>query len=112
MCWACLAHQYVTHQEIRERGDLEYAEEHDITNYDNEYAIGNNSNMEPLAEGDEDNDDEYIEDGGIAGNNNEYTVGNDGVDKPLAKGDDEYDTLSAARARACPESQHASVPSC
>ncbi len=78
---------------------MEYAKEDDIANNDDEYAIGNSGNNEPLAEGNADNDDnEYAEDGDIANNDNKYTIGNDGVDKHLAEGDDEYDTLGAAHA--------------
>jgi hypothetical protein len=69
------------------------------------------SNDKPLAEGDDDNDDEYGKDGDIPNNNDEYTVGFDGVDKPLDEGDNECGILSAAPARACPESQRPSVPS-
>jgi hypothetical protein len=38
---------------------MEYAKEVDIANNDNEYAIGNNGNNKPLAEGNDDDDDEY-----------------------------------------------------
>jgi hypothetical protein len=38
---------------------LEYAKEVDIANNDDEYAIGNNANNKPLAEGDDNNDDKY-----------------------------------------------------
>ncbi len=65
-------------------------------------------NDEPLAEGDDDDNDEYDEDGDITDDDDEYVVGIDGVDEPLDKGNDEYDTLSAAPAPACPESQRLS----
>ncbi len=71
-----------------------------------------NGNNEPLAEGNNDNNDKYGKDGNIPDNNNKYAVGIDSVDKSLDKGDDECDTLSAAPAQACPESQQPSVPSC
>ncbi len=38
---------------------MEYTKEVDNANDDNEYAIGNNGNNEPLAEGNDDNDDKY-----------------------------------------------------
>jgi hypothetical protein len=38
---------------------MEYAKEVDITNENNEYAIGDNGNNKPLAEGDNNNDKEY-----------------------------------------------------
>jgi hypothetical protein len=47
----------------------------------------------------------------IPDDDDEYTVGVDGVEEPLDEGNDECDTLSAAPARACPESQQPSVPS-
>jgi hypothetical protein len=64
-------------------------------------------NEEPHAEGNNDNDDddEYGKDGDISVDDNEYAVGVDGVNKPLDEGNNECDTLSAAPARACPESQ-------
>ena len=68
-------------------------------------------NDEPLAEGDNNYDDEYCEDGDIPDDDDEYAVRVDGVDEPLDEGDDECGTLSAAPARACPESQRPSVPS-
>jgi hypothetical protein len=105
LCWACLAHQNVTHQKIERGRGLGVAKEGDIADGINEYAIGNNGNKEPLAEGDDDDDKEYAKDGNIADNND------DGGDKPLEKGDYKYDTLSAACAQACSESQCTSVPS-
>ncbi len=54
---------------------------------------------------------QYPKDGNIADNNKKYAIGNDDVSKPLAKGNYEYDTLSAACAQGCPESQCVSVPS-
>jgi hypothetical protein len=85
----------MTHQKIERRRGLGAAKEGDIADGNNEYAIGNNGNNEPLSEGDDDNG-EYAKDGNIANDNDDYTIGNDSVDKPLAKGEDEYDTLSAA----------------
>ncbi len=38
---------------------MEYAKEVDIATEDNEYAIGNNGDNEPLAEGNDNDDDEY-----------------------------------------------------
>ncbi len=90
---------------------MEYAEEGDIPNGNNEYAVGNDGNDKPLAEGNNDNNNEYAKDGNITDDDNEYTVGDEGVGEPLAEGNKEYDTLSAARAPACPESKRASVPS-
>jgi hypothetical protein len=69
-------------------------------------------NDEPLTEGNNDDDDVYDKDGNITNNNNKYAVGIDGVNEPLDEGDDEYDTLSAAPARGCLESQRPSMPSC
>jgi hypothetical protein len=68
-------------------------------------------NDKPLAEGNNSNDDKYGKDGNIPHDKDKYAVGVDGVDKPLDEGDDECDTLSAAPARACPESQRPSMPS-
>ncbi len=69
-------------------------------------------NDEPFAEGDDNDYDKYGEDGNISNDNNKYAIGIDGVDKPLDEGNNECDTLSAAPARACPESQRPSMPSC
>ncbi len=68
-------------------------------------------NNKPLAEGDKDNDDEYGKDGDIPDDDDEYVVGIGSVEEPLEEGNDECGTLSAAPARACPESQRPSVPS-
>ncbi len=68
-------------------------------------------NEEPFAEGDDDDDNEYCKDGDIPNDDDEYAICVDGVDKPLDEGDNECGTLSAAPARACPESQRPSVPS-
>jgi hypothetical protein len=38
---------------------MEYAEEVDIANNNDEYAIGNDGDNEPLAEGNDNDDDEY-----------------------------------------------------
>jgi hypothetical protein len=38
---------------------MEYAKGVDIVNDDNEYAVGNNGDNEPLAEGDDNNNDKY-----------------------------------------------------
>jgi hypothetical protein len=101
----------VTHRKIERGRGLGVTKEGDIADGDNEYAVGDDGNKEPLAESNDNNDYKYDKDGNIADNNNEYTIGKGGVDEPLDKGDDEYDTLSAACARACPESQRPSVPS-
>jgi hypothetical protein len=78
---------------------LEYAEEGDIADGNNEYAISNDGDGKPLAEGDNhDNEEEYAKDGNIANDNKNYALGNVGVNKHLAKGDNKYDTLSVARA--------------
>jgi len=69
------------------------------------------SNNKPLAEGNDYNDDEHGKDSNIPDDNDKYAVGVDGVDEPLDKGDDKCGTLSAAPARAHPESQRPSVPS-
>jgi hypothetical protein len=66
--------------------------------------------MSPL-EGNKNNDDEYGKDGDIPDDEDEYAGGIGGVDKPLDEGNNECGTLSAARTRACPESQRMSVPS-
>ncbi len=66
-------------------------------------------NSKPLAEGDNNNDDKYGKDSNIPDNDNEYAIGIDGVNKPIDEGNNECDTLSAAPARACPESQRPSV---
>ncbi len=68
-------------------------------------------NDEPLAEGDDDDDHKYGKDGNIPNNDNKYAICVDSVDKLLDEGDNECGTLSAAPARACPESQWPSVPS-
>jgi hypothetical protein len=68
-------------------------------------------NDEPLAEGKDDDNDKYGKDGNIPDNDDEYTICVDGVDEPLDKGDHKCGTLSAAPARACPESQQPSMPS-
>ncbi len=67
---------------------------------------------EPLAEGNDDDNDEYGKDGNILNDNDKYAVGVDSVNEPLDKGNDECDALGAAPARAFPESQWPSVPSC
>ncbi len=72
---------------------------------------GRDGNGKPLAEGDNNDNDEYGEDSNIPDNDDEYPVGIDGVNKPLDKGNDECDTLSAAPAPVCPESQRLRVPS-
>ncbi len=66
-------------------------------------------NDEPIAEGNNDDDNEYGKDCNIPDNDNEYFIGIDGVDKPLDEGGDDCGTLSAAPARACPESHQPSV---
>jgi hypothetical protein len=38
---------------------MEYAEEEEIANDDDEYAVGDHGNNEPLAEGKHEDDDEY-----------------------------------------------------
>jgi hypothetical protein len=53
--------------------------EGDITNGDDEYAVGCDGNNEPLAEGNNDKDDNYNKDGNITDNYDEYAIGNDGV---------------------------------
>jgi hypothetical protein len=69
-------------------------------------------NDKPLAKGDDDNNNnKYGNDSNIPDNNVEHPVGIGGVNKPLDKCDDDCNTLSAAPARACPESQRPSVPS-
>ncbi len=68
-------------------------------------------NNEPLAEGDEDDNYKYGKDGDIPDDDEEYAVRIDGVNEPLDEGNNECGTLSAAPARACPESQRPSVPS-
>ncbi len=70
-----------------------------------------NGNDEPLAEGDDNNNDKYGKDCNIPDDDNENAFGVDGVDEPLDKGNDECGNLSAAPARACPESQQPSMPS-
>jgi hypothetical protein len=82
-----------------------------IANGNDEYAIGDDGDDNPLAAGDVGEDDKYTEDSDIDNNNDEYAFGNDGVGKPLFKGNNKYDTLSAARTQACPESQCMSMPS-
>jgi hypothetical protein len=69
-------------------------------------------NDEPLAEGHKDNEDEYGKNSDIPDDVDEYTIGIDGDDEPLDEGNDECDTLSAAPARPCTESQRPSMPSC
>ncbi len=96
---------------IERRKGLGIAEAKEGDNANGKYAIGNDSNNKPLAEGGDDNDNEYTNDNDIANNNHEYVVCNDNVGKPLAEGNNEYDTLSAACMGACPESQHSSRPS-
>jgi hypothetical protein len=66
-------------------------------------------NNKPLAEGNNNDDEKYGKDSNIPDNDNEYAVGIDGVGKPIDKGNNVCDTLSAAPARACPESQWPSV---
>jgi hypothetical protein len=95
----------MTHQKQRDGGDFEYAKEGDLANNNNEYAICGDGNDKPLADGNK------AKDGNIVADKDKYDIGNDGVEGPLAKGNHEYDTLSAARMQACPESQRASVPS-
>jgi hypothetical protein len=73
--------------------------EGDIANGKDEYAVGNDGNNKPLAEGDNNDDNEYAKDSNIANDNNKYAIGNDAVDKPLAKGINKYDTLSVPPAR-------------
>jgi hypothetical protein len=85
LCRACLACKNTTHKKKSGRG-LGVAEEGDIADSGDEYAVDNNGDDEPLAEGNNDDD-------------NKYAIGNDSVDKPLAKGDDEYDALSAPPTR-------------
>ncbi len=68
-------------------------------------------NNEPLAEGDNNDNDEYSKDGDIPDDDDKYAVCIDGVDKPLDEGNNKCGTLSAAPARACPESWWSSVPS-
>jgi hypothetical protein len=69
-------------------------------------------NDEPLAEGDDDNNNnEYGNDGDIPNDDNEFPIGVGSVNEPLDEGNDDCGTLSAAPARACPESQRPSVPS-
>ncbi len=101
----------MTHQKIERGRGIGVAAEGDIANGNDEYAVGDDSNKKPLAEGDDDDNNNYNKDGTIANNYDKYTVGNDSADEPLDEGDDTYDTLSAARTRACPESQRLSVPS-
>jgi hypothetical protein len=105
--------------ENRERGrGLGVAKEGAITDGNDEYAIGNDSKDEPLAECDDkddvNDDNDCAKDGDIANNNNKYTIGNDGADEPLAKGDNKNDTLSAppvckhalrVSAQACPHAE-------
>ncbi len=69
-------------------------------------------NDEPLAEGDNNDDNKYGKDGNIPDDDNEYAIRVDSVDEPLDEGNNECGTLSAAPARACPESQRPSMPSC
>jgi hypothetical protein len=71
-----------------------------------------NGNNKPLAEGDDDNDDKYGKDGYIPDDDNKYAVCVGGVDAPFEEGDNKCGTLSAAPARAGPDSQRPSVPSC
>jgi hypothetical protein len=68
-------------------------------------------NKEPLVEGSNNNNNVYGKDGNIPDNDDKYAVGVEGVDEPLDEGNDECDTLSAAPARACSESQQPSMPS-
>ncbi len=87
----------MTHKKIERGRGLGVTKDDGITNGNDEYAVGNNGNDQPLAEGDNDDNDEYDEDGDIADNDNGYAIGNDGVDKPLDKDNDEYDTLSVLK---------------
>ncbi len=66
-------------------------------------------NNEPLAEGNDNDDNKYSKDGNIPDDDDKYAIGVQGVDEPLGKGNNECDTLSAAPARACPESWRPSV---
>ncbi len=60
----------------------------------------------PLAKGNNnDSDKEYGNDSDIPNDDDKYLVGVCGVNEPLDEGDDDCGTLSAAPARACPESQ-------
>ncbi len=69
-------------------------------------------NGKPLAKGDDDNSNyEYGDDGKVPNNDDECPVGIGGVNEPLDECNDDCGTLSAAPARACPESQQPSVPS-
>ncbi len=102
--WVCnlilVGSKNVTHWKIERGRGLGVAKEGDIADGDNEYAVGNDGNYKPLAEGNNDDDDEYSKDGDIANKDDEYAIGNDSVNKPLAEGNNKHDTLNAARAQA------------
>jgi hypothetical protein len=64
----------VTYQKIERGRGLAVAKEGGVADGNHEYAIGNDGNDEPLAEGDNDKEKKYAKDGDIM-EDNEYSVG-------------------------------------